>query len=175
MYPPGMHGKTFQRRLSEYGQQLRSKQKIRNTYRMSERQFKNWAKAAISSREETGEMLVRQLERRLDNVAYRAGFAQSRDQARQIVNHGHIIVNGKKVTIPSFQIKKGDVVGIREGSKKSKYFSVLMPQWLQNHQPPPWIELQTDVMAAKITGLPVLGESRLDNKDIQAIIEFYSR
>src|SRR3989338_555901 len=89
MYPPGVHGKAFARRASEYGQQLRSKQKIRNMYRMLEKQFKNWAKEAIHSQKETGDYLLQKLEHRLDNVVYRAGFAQSRDQARQVVNHGH--------------------------------------------------------------------------------------
>src|SRR3989338_10088967 len=102
MYPPGQHGKAFARRGSEYGAQLRSKQKVRNMYRMLERQFKNWVKEAMAAKTETGETLVHKLEYRLDNAVYRAGIAQSRDQARQVVNHEHIMVNAHKVSIPSY-------------------------------------------------------------------------
>lgn len=175
MYPPGMHGKTFSGRLSEFGSQLRSKQKIKNIYRMMEKQFKKWAKNAINIKAETSNVFVRRLERRLDNIVYRAGLAQSRDQARQAVNHGHIVVNGKKVTIPSYEVKQGDVVGVRENSKKNKYFSTLVLQWLPKHKPPKWIELNPENLTAKISGMPTFEESGLDYKDIQAIIEYYSR
>lgn len=175
MYPPGMHGKRFSRRLSEYGSQLQSKQKVRNTYRMLERQFKNWVKEAVKSRGEAGDNLIRRLERRLDNVVFRAGFAQSRDQARQVVNHGHILVNGRKTTIPSYEVKTGDVVKVREGSTKTKYFSILAPQWIKKYEPPAWIELDRDNFMAKIVGLPDLGTSGLEIKDIHSLIEFYSR
>lgn len=175
MYPPGVHGKAFRRQLSEFGSQLQSKQKIRNTYRMMEKQFKNLVKRAMKSREETGELIVRALERRLDNVVFRSGFAQSRDQARQIVNHGHIIVNKRKVDIPSYQTKTGDVVTVREGSQKSKYFSSLVLQWIKKHQPPGWIELDADALTAKINGLPNISDSGLEFKDIKSIIDFYSR
>lgn len=175
MYPPGMHGKKFSRRPSEYGMQLQSKQKIRNTYRMLEKQFKNWIKESIESSEETGSAIVQRLERRLDNFIYRAGFAQSRDQARQIVNHGHILVNGRRVSIPSYKIKTGDIIKFREESKKSKYYSSLMPQWIKNHQSPKWIEVDLNSMSAKVSGIPTIEESGLDIKDIQSIIEYYSR
>jgi len=175
MYPPGMRGKKFHARLSEYGSQLQSKQKIRNIYRLLERQFKNWVKEAIGSEEETGEYLVKKLERRLDNVVFRAGFAQSRDQARQLVSHGHILLNGKKVTIPSLQVKTGDEIKVREGSLKTKYFTVLLPQWIKKHNPPSWIELDNDRLIARIIGVPTMEESGLENKDIQSLIEFYSR
>src|SRR3989344_2497502 len=113
MYPPGVHGKAFRRRMSEYGQQLQAKQKIRNTYRMMERQFKNLVGTAIKSKHETGDILIKKLENRLDNTVFRAGFAQSRDQARQIVNHGHIMVNGKKISIPSYEVRIGDQLSVR--------------------------------------------------------------
>ena len=175
MYPPGMHGKTFQRRLSEFGQQLQAKQKIRQTYRLMETQFKNWAKEAIRSKHETGETLVRKLEQRLDNVVFRAGLAQSRDQARQIVNHGHILVNGKKNNIPSCQVKVGDILKIREGSSKSPYFSVSIQQWIKKYEPPKWLELDKDTLTVKIAGIPTMLDSGLEAKDIRSLIEFYSR
>ncbi len=175
MYPPGIHGKKFSGRLSEFGAQLHSKQKVRNIYRMLERQFKNWVKAAVNSDEETTSALLKRLERRLDNFVYRAGFAQSRDQARQIVNHGHILVNGRRVGIPSFEVKTGNVISIRPGSMKSKYFSLLISQWIKKHQAPTWIELNTDTLTAKAIGTPGLTDSGVDLKDIQSIIEFYSR
>ena len=175
MYPPGMHGKKYRMRLSEYGSQLQSKQKVRNIYRMLERQFKNWVKEAIESQSETGDYLVKKLERRLDNVVFRSGFAQSRDQARQIVNHGHILVNGKKISIPSYGVKMGDVIKVREGSMKTKYFSALAPQWIKKYKPPSWIELDSDNLVAKIIGMPTIPESGLEIKDLQLIVEFYSR
>lgn len=175
MYPPGVHGKKFSSRTSEFGLQLQSKQRVRNIYRMLERQFKNWVKEAIASKEETGAALIKKLERRLDNVVYRSGLAQSRDQARQIVNHGHITVNTKKVSIPSYLINAGDVISVREGSTRSKYFSTLVPQWIKKHQPPQWIELNTETLTAKTKTLPNPAESGLESKDIQSIIEFYSR
>ena len=175
MYPPGMHGKNFRMRVSEYGTQLQSKQKIRQTYRMMEKQFKNWVKEAMEARSETSDYLVKKLERRLDNAVFRSGFAQSRDQARQLVGHGHITVNGRKVSIPSYAVKTGDVLKIREGSAKTKYFSALAPQWIKKYKPPSWIELDNDNFVAKIIGMPTVAESGLEAKDIQAIVEFYSR
>lgn len=142
---------------------------------MMERQFKNWAKEAMESRSETSDYLVKKLERRLDNVVFRSGFAQSRDQARQLVNHGHITVNGRKVSIPSYGVKTGDVIKVREGSAKTKYFSVLAPQWMKKYKPPSWIELDSDNFIAKIIGLPTISESGLEIKDLQLIVEFYSR
>lgn len=175
MYPPGMHGKKFARKMSEFGLQLQSKQKIRNSYRMLEKQFKNWVKEAIKSKEETGSALVKKLEHRLDNTIYRSGLAQSRDQARQVVNHGHILVNGKKVSIPSYQVRNGDQISVREGSMKSKYFSTLVPQWIKQHQSPSWLETDINKLTAKIVGLPTIKDSGLESKDIQSIIEYYSR
>lgn len=175
MYPPGMHGKTFRNRMSEYGLQLQAKQKIRNTYRMLEKQFKNWAKDAVKSKRETGDYLVKKLEMRLDNVVFRAGLAQSRDQARQLVNHGHILVNNKKITIPSYEVNIGDILKIREGSLKTKYFSVELSKWLTKHETPKWLEMDKSNLTIKVAGLPTISESGLETKDIQLLIEFYSR
>jgi len=175
MYPPGMHGKKFRPRLSEYGSQLQSKQRIRQAYRMGEKQFKNWAKEAIRSKKETGTYLAEKLERRLDNAVFRSGFAQSRDQARQLVNHGHILVNGRKLTIPSAEVKIGDEIKIREGSLKTQYFSALAPQWMKKYKPPPWIELDSNALVARIAGTPTVEDSGLEIRDLQSIVEFYSR
>ncbi len=174
-YPPGQHGKRFGGRLSEFGQQLRSKQKVRQTYRMLEKQFSNWVKEAINSQHETSDYLVKRLEKRLDNVVYRMGLAQSRDQARQLVNHGHITVNGKKVSIPSYEIKVGDVIGVRAGSMRSPYFASTVTQSIVKYQAPQWIELKPEVLTATVVALPSFEQTGLDAKDIQAIIEFYSR
>ena len=177
-YPPGIHGNKKGRRpkkVSEYGQQLNSKQKVRNTYRMLEKQFKNYIKAALTSKKDLSEAIMSKLEHRLDNVVYRLGLAQSRDQARQLVNHGHILVNGKKVSIPSYEVKTGDEIRIREGSKKSPFFSTLAPQWLARYEVPAWVEIDKGQMVGKVKGHPTLEESGLNPNDLQAIIEFYSR
>lgn len=175
MYPPGVHGKAFARRGSEYGAQLRAKQKVRNVYRMLERQFKNWVKDAMASKQETGDRLIQKLEHRLDNVVYRAGLAQSRDQARQVVNHGHILVNGRKVSIPSYIVRRGDVIKVREGSAKTTFFSSLAPQWIKNHTTPPWLAVDTSAFTVTVNGVPTLVDSGIEAADLQSLIEFYSR
>lgn len=174
-YPPGMHGKKRQKKLSEYGVQLQKKQKIKYIYRLLEKQFKNTVKKSMKSRENTSELLTQLLESRLDNIIFRIGLAQSRDQARQLVNHGHILVNKRKVTIPSYQTKKGDVIELREGSKKSRYFTELMPQWIKKNTPPQWINFDPQNIKAEVKGVPDIAESGLEIQDLQSIIEFYSR
>ncbi len=175
MYPPGVHGKAFARRGSEFGAQLKSKQKIRNMYRMLEKQFKNWTKQAMESKQETGDFLVKKLEHRLDNVVYRSGIAQSRDQARQVVNHGHIMVNGKRASIASYEVKTGDKITVREGSMKSKYFSTLAPQWIKEHQAPAWLQVDQTGFVVTVQGIPTLADSGIDGNDLQSLIEYYSR
>jgi len=175
MYPPGVHGKRFARKPSEFGQQLRSKQKVRNMYRMLEKQFKNLAKEAMASKSETGDAIVRHLEYRLDNAVFRSGFAQSRDQARQIVNHGHIFVNGRRVSIPSFEVRRGDVIKVREGSLKTKYFTSLMPQWIKKHEAPQWLVVDAERFTAAVEGVPAFSDSGIEAGDLQSLIEFYSR
>ncbi len=174
-YPPGMHGRNRTRKQSEYGLQLISKQKVKNTYRLLERQFKNYIKTSLTSKKEPYDIILNKLESRLDNIVFRSGFAQSRDQARQLVSHGHIIVNGKKINIPSYETSINDIISIREGSKRSSYFSNLMPQWLKGHEAPRWIEVDKEKPSAKIKGPPVFEESGLRLEDLQSIIEFYSR
>ncbi|MDP2647674.1 MAG: 30S ribosomal protein S4, partial [Candidatus Yanofskybacteria bacterium] len=176
-YPPGMHG-TFKRpgaNPTEFRLQLRSKQKVRNIYRMMEKQFKGTVKKALDTKLEPYTAILQKLERRLDNVVFRMGFAQSRDQARQLVNHGHILVNGRKVSIPSYETRIGEVITIREGSKSSTFFSTAMPQWMQNYEVPGWIEMDKGTMTATVKRYPLLDDSGLRVDDLQAIIEYYSR
>jgi len=174
-YPPGMHGGKKFRRISEYGIQLQKKQKVKYIYRLLEKQFKLYVKKALKSKENADNLLAQILESRLDNTVFRMGLAQSRDQARQLVTHGHILVNKSKMNIPSYQVKKEDVIGVREGSKKTTYFSALVPQWIEKNDPPEWIQLNAANQEAKITGLPTIRNSGLDPQDIQTIIELYSR
>jgi len=174
-YPPGLHGQKRSGKPSEYAFQLRSKQKVKNIYRLLEKQFKGYIKSSLASKKEPYESILNKLELRLDNVVFRSGFAQSRDQAKQLVSHGHILVNSKKVSIPSCQVSIGDTIGIREGSRKSPYFSLLMPQWFKGHESPNWIELDKDKFTAKLKAHPTLEGSGLRLEDLQSIIEFYSR
>ncbi len=174
-YPPGINGQKPSRKLSEFGSQLRTKQKVRNIYRLLEKQFKGYIKKSVASRKEPYSTIVNALEHRLDNVTYRMGLAQSRDQARQIVNHGHILVNGKKVGIPSYTVRIGDIISIREGSKKNIYFMNLVPQWLPKYDAPSWISLDKDTMTATVKGMVTTQESGINPADLQSIIEYYSR
>lgn len=174
-YPPGMHGKSKFRKLSEYGLQLNSKQKVKNIYRLLEKQFKSYVKEAIKSKKETGDLLIRKLEQRLDNIVYKMGLAQSRDQARQLVAHGHILVNGKKTNIPSYSVGKGDKISIREGSKKTKYFSSIVQGWLPKYENPSWIKFDKSTLSGTVEKTPDIADSGLELRDIQSIIEFYSR
>lgn len=174
-YPPGMHGKSRFKKVSEYGLQLNAKQKIKNIYRLLERQFKSYVKKAVKSKKESKEWLMRLLEQRLDNVVFKMGLAQSRNQARQLVGHGHILVNGKKINLPSYQTKKGDKISIREGSKKTVYFSSLIQEWWPGHEAPTWLKVDKNELSGTIERIPGLSDSGVDTKDIQSIIEFYSR
>lgn len=174
-YPPGMHGQSSQRKLTEYGLQLRAKQKVKNSYRLLEKQFKNYVKKAMKSKKETKELLTAMLEQRLDNVVFKMGLAQSRDQARQLVNHGHLLVNDKKVNIPSFPVRKGDKISVREGSQKTAFFSSLVQLWWPKHETPEWLDVDKNTFTATIKRGPTLLDSGLEAKDLQQIIEFYSR
>ena len=174
-YPPGIHGRSRGKKPSEFGLQLKSKQKVKNIYRLLEKQFKNYIKSTLASKKEPYDAILNKLEHRLDNIVFRSGFAQSRDQARQIVSHGHITVNGKRVNIPSYEVSSGDVIGVREGSMKMPYFSSLMPQWFKGYEPPNWIEVDKNKTTATVKGNPVLEESGIRGDDLQSIIEFYSR
>ena len=175
-YPPGMHGKKLKnRKFSEYGLQLLSKQKVRAIYRILEKQFRKYIEEALKSRGDNSKVLVELLERRLDNVIFRMGFSDARDRARQLVSHGHFLVNEKPINIPSFRVRPGDAVKIKNRSLGNKYFSSFLPRFFKKHQPPSWLEVDKETFSGHVKDLPNQVESGLDHKDIQAIIEFYSR
>lgn len=175
-YPPGMHGKKQKsRKFSEYGLQLISKQKVRNIYRLLEKQFRRYIDESLKSKGDSGKALLENLERRLDNVVFRMGLAQARDTARQLVSHSHFLVNDKPINIPSYKVRIGDVVRAKPQNLKNSYFSSVLANYLKKYQPPSWLEVDKETFSGKIKTLPNLEESGLDHKDIQAIIEFYSR
>ena len=173
-YAPGMHGKKISRGLSEYGTQLAMKQKVKRIYGIMERQFRHHFDEIKGKKGITGDLFLARLEMRLDNVVYRMGLALSRAQARQLVNHGLVNVDGKKVTIPSYEVKAGQTVGVKPGKKSKNYFKNL-EQVLKNKKDfPAWISFDFSKMEAKINGTP----DRMDagiNVDAQVIVEYYSR
>src|SRR5512140_2329812 len=152
-YAPGQHGKDRKPKLAGYGLQLREKQKVRRIYGILERQFRNYFDKAVLIKGVTGENLLQLLERRLDNVVYRMGLGGSRSQARQVVRHGHIQVNGRKVNIPSFVVKAGDVVEVREGHRENKNLVEAM-EAAAGSTVAPWLELDKAAMRARIVSLP---------------------
>jgi small subunit ribosomal protein S4 len=173
--PPGQHGasRTFRRKASDYGIQLREKQKARRIYGVLERQFRRYYADASRRSGVTGAVLLQYLESRLDNVVFRLGFASSRKQARQIIAHGHIKVNGKTVTIPSFMVKPGDKVAIAEGSRKSPFFAEL-EKGLKSARTPDWLSVDARQLSGSVTSLPTREQIDTPVKE-QLIIEFYSR
>ena len=173
-FPPGQHGKDRKPKIIGYGLQLREKQKVRRIYGMLEAQFRNLFEKAAHQKGITGENLLGSLERRLDNVIYRMGFGTSRPQARQIVRHGHIQVNGRKVNIPSFQVKKGDVIEVREGSKKNP--TILSAKDATAHTPVPnWLEVDRETLRGRVTALPQRSELVQIQINEQQIVELYSK
>jgi small subunit ribosomal protein S4 len=175
-FPPGDHGKDAQfrrRRVSDYSRQLREKQKARRIYSVTEKQFRRYYRAALQRRGVTGENLLQMLERRLDNVVYRLGFAESRAQARVLVTHGHFNVNGRRTDIPSMLIRPGDVVLVRPESRTRTYFKEL-PALAEARTTPRWLDRDLKDLAGRIVQNP----ERQDidaNLHEQLIIEFYSR
>jgi len=175
-YAPGKPDSEKKHRstLTEYGKQLREKQKVKNTYGVMERQFANYVEAAIAKKGVSpADMLYQSLEARLDNTVFRMGLAASRALARQMVSHGHIVVNGRKVTIPSYRVAVGDVVSVREGSRTSKLFTELGPR-LEKHKTPSWMTLEPQKLEAKVSGNPGADKGELA-LDLGAVVEFYSR
>ena len=171
-YPPGQHGANRRRKLSEYGTQLREKQKAKYTYGVLERQFRNYFKKAISSKGVTGEVLLQLLEARLDNVVYRLGIAPSRPAARQLVLHRHITVNGVVVNIASYSVQPGDIVAVREKSKSLEVIQDCLAGF--NHSKYPWIEWDENVKGGKLLHLPQR-EDIPENIKEQLIVELYSK
>lgn len=172
-FAPGQHGKDRKAKIVGYGLQLREKQKTKRMYFAQENQFRNYFEKAATSQGVTGELLLQQLERRLDNVVYRLGFATARRQARQLVRHGHIQVNGRKVNIPSYQVSVGDEIAIREGSKELTILGQIKE--LTSHQTAPaWLEANLENWSGRILNLPKRNEIALPVNE-QLIVELYSK
>ena len=173
-FVPGQHGKDRKAKLVGYGLQLREKQKAKRIYGLLERQFRNSFEKAAVQKGITGETLLANLERRLDNVIYRMGFGTSRAQARQVVRHGHIQVNGRKVNIPSFQVKVGDEVAVRETSKNNP--TILAARDATAHAPAPgWMDVDREGLKARITSIPKRDELVQIQLNEQLIVELYSK
>jgi len=171
-YFPGHHGQS-RRKLSDYGLQLREKQKIRQTYGLLERQFKRYFYIADKMKGVTGSNLLQLLERRLDNVVYRSGFASNRRQARQLISHGHFTVNGRRVTIPSYLVREGEIIEPRESSKKLVVIQEGVARAEQRGFPA-WIEMDTNSLKGKVLHFPSREEIPLPVQE-QLVVEFYSK
>jgi small subunit ribosomal protein S4 len=170
--PPGQHG-VRRRKMSEFGTQLREKQKVRRVYMVLERQFKTYFETAENRPGVTGENLLRLLETRLDNTVFRMGFSSSRAQARQLVAHGHFAVNGRATTIPSLQVREGDRIEVREASRKSEYFKNVKDA-LRGAQRPDWLSVDADKLAGNVTALPRRDQMPAELNE-QLVVEYYSR
>lgn len=172
--PPGQHGPNAKRKPIGYGEQLREKQRVKRIYNLLETQFRNYFEKAARQKGVTGETLLSLLERRLDNVVYRLGFALSRRQARQFVRHGHVSVNGKKVDIPSFQVKVGDEVSVREKSINNVHIQSSF-QTSGGRGRPGWLEIgNADKLVGRVTSLPRREDVDPEIKE-QLIVELYSK
>ena len=168
---PGLHGKMFRRQLSEFGSQLKEKQKIRFTYGIRERHFRKIFQSAAKNPGITGQMIFHILEKRLDNVVYRLGFAASRSVARQLVGHGHIMVNNRKVTIPSFQVKVGDLIYIRQQSREHPVLKDLTNH-LKKYEPPIWLAMDQEKLQGKVLSEPKDLEISFD---ANLVVDYYSK
>jgi small subunit ribosomal protein S4 len=174
-YSPGMHGPRaqYRRQQSDYALQLREKQKTKRIYGVMERQFRRYFRIAERRKGMTGVNLLILLESRLDNVIYRLGWADSRPQARQLVRHGHFCVNGRKTNIPSYLVKSGDVITVRDASKNKAYFKSLVGE-LGHRRPPNWLSLDVESMTGQVLSLPTREDIDLTIRE-QLVVEFYSR
>lgn len=171
-YPPGQHGVSRRTKISEYGVQLREKQKIKRIYGLLETQFRNYFEKAVKQKGKTGENLVKLLERRLDNVVYRIGFASSRKQARQLVKHGHILINSKPVDIPSYMVKAGDLVQIKEKSKKLDVIHNSLKRVKYNTYN--WITVDKATLSGTFVQIPERADVPLEANE-QLVVELYSK
>ena len=173
-FPPGQHGQARKPKIVGYGLQLREKQKTKRYFGLGENQFRNLFEKAASAKGITGDVMLQLLERRLDNAVYRIGFATSRAFARQLVRHGHIRVNGKKVNIPSFTVKPGDEVSVRDKSKENS--AILAAREATAHMPSPsWLEVDRESLKARVTSLPKREELVQIQMNEQLIVELYSK
>jgi small subunit ribosomal protein S4 len=172
-FAPGQHGRDRKAKIVGYGLQLREKQKAKRIYFTQEGQFRNYFEKAVRTKGVTGEVLLQQLERRLDNIVFRLGFAVARRQARQLVRHGHVAVNGRKVNIPSFQVNVGDEITIREKSRKLPILEAAKE--FASHQPTPsWLEINRDNYSGRLLALPKREDINLPVNE-QLIVELYSK
>jgi len=171
-YPPGQHGVSRRTKISEYGVQLREKQKIKRIYGLLEVQFRNYFEKAIKQKGKTGENLVKLLERRLDNVVYRIGFASSRKQARQLVKHGHILINSKPVDIPSYLVRVGDQIQIRDKSKKLDAIHNSLKRVKDNTYN--WITVDKATLSGTFVQIPERSDIPLEANE-QLVVELYSK
>jgi small subunit ribosomal protein S4 len=172
-FPAGQHGKSFRRKVSDYGMHLKEKQKLRLTYCLLEKQFHNYFVKAEKMAGVTGDNLMQLLERRLDNVVYRLGFAVTRMQARQFVNHGHFTVNGKKVDIPSYLVSPGDVIAVREKSRGNKMILEAMER-TEATSPYSWLSVDKEQANGQFLSVPAVSEIP-STVDVRLIVEFYSK
>ncbi len=177
-YPPGQHGRDSQYRrgrASDYSFQLREKQKVRRIYGVLERQFQRYYAEALKRPGMTGVNLLIILERRLDNIVYRLGFATSRAQARQLVSHGHFNVNGRRTDIPSMMLRPGDEISVREGSRKRTYFKEIRATMAESRSPiPEWLSLDVNTLGGRVVRQPEREEIETSVNE-QLIVEYYSR
>lgn len=172
-YPPGQHGQLRRPKISEYGVQLREKQKIRRIYGLMEEQFRNYFEKALRQSGRTGETLVKMLERRFDNVVFRLGFAPSRKAARQIITHGHLMINSRKVNIPSYLLRAGDVIQVRDKSKKLDVIHASMKR-MKDSTMLPWLTLDKASMVGTFLQVPERADVPL-NANEQFVVELYSK
>jgi len=173
-FPPGQHGQRRTRRPSEFGLQLREKQKVRRFYGVMESQFHKHFVEAERRGGVTGDNLLQILESRLDNVVYRMGFADSRKQARQLVRHGHFMVNDRKTNIPSFLVKPGDVVTVRPGSRSRTYFTDF-GEVLDTRRAPDWMTIDPRALSGRIMNLPARDQIEVPSFNEALVVEHYSR
>ena len=172
-FVPGQHGKSRRPRIQGYGLQLREKQKLRRLYGVLEAQFRTYFQKAFAAKGVTGELLLSMLERRLDNTVYRLGMASSRAQARQLVRHGHILVNERKVNIPSFQVKQGQVIAVREKSRKLSLVQNAL-DLAASRGVPPWLALDRENFSGRISGTPTKEDVNFPIQE-QMVVELYSK
>jgi small subunit ribosomal protein S4 len=173
-YPPGQHGQKSSGRVSSFGLQLREKQKARRMYRLLERQFRGYYDRAIRQRGNTGERFQQFLECRLDNVVYRLALAKSRDQARQLITHGHIFVNGRLVNIPSFQVRPTMEIKVNPARAKLAFWTEMVKSLSQSPQRPEWLSFKEDTLSGTIERIPS-GDELATGLSMPQIVEYYSR
>lgn len=172
-YPPGAHGPRGKKRLTDYGLQLQEKQKVKKVYNLLEKQFKITFTKAKKQKGDVGENLIKMLEMRLDNVVYRLNFASSRNEAKQLISHGHFTVNDQKINIPSYQTKRGQIIKIKPASKKLKLFTTVEEK-LKKANIPGWLYLDSKELSGKVLHAPGVDDVK-EKVNTQMVVEFYSR